>query len=840
MSLDFRYTTRFAAKGHVIQPTEDVRNEARASLDQLKSLLPDGYNPEEQPDLLYFVGNLAVGGVLNKNDDAVSIEDALAIYRRFEQKLCDIEHDRKTIVGYILKAGLSEMGTNRPITEDEARAANVPFNITTVTVLWRVANKELCAFIEELSTPGSPDKDALSLSFEVGFNDYDIVLAPKGVTNLAQARIIDSDSPHFDTFSRLLRVNKGKGVVKETGERVGRVLCGRIVPLGEGIVTVPAADVKGIAAITSRGDLDTDSAQANDGPHEYSCAMVNMPEDHARAFLDYSASIPDDHLYNGEEGSDSYGPQYGRETTPHATVLYGIKSPDAASIRSCVEGFGPITACLGAISSFESDDKPYDVLKAEVDSPDIHRLHHLIKTSTDCHLSFPTLIVHATVAYLKKGMAKHYVGDQRFMGKKVTFSHVVFSSHAGEKTLLPLNASTDSVYANTSMNRIKMSQGWVERFASFKAKDPLVNAVTVTLSDGRVLKDVHIFDGKELEFDKTVSIEGVVITDMTPGNPPQVDTSKIVHPHAGDVFPTVAPVHQAEDATRLAEVKVAQQSAYTDASVRFATTLSTLAAALAKLPDVTPAQSRVSLSTSHSPMNLDKLNQSVASLQKAIKPEDKEAVANVAFLAEEIAHISEQFVQAKKDAEAVAAQTVKDREDTVAARAEVAALKTSLAKMEEAQARAQAEALFQAHMVVIAETFDFDDETMAVLLEDIKACTSEESFAKFMDKQKKVSKEKTKEFKKKQQAKADDDMAAQKAKKAKDDKDADDGDDSAKAAQEAIASAKANGIDSDVQNNLDTTETLTARAQRVFGDNISFNGVNVSTIMKNASDASKS
>lgn len=848
-SPDYRYTTRFAAKGHVIQPTEVVANEARASLDQLRGLLPEGLDPETHPDLLFVAANLAVAGVANQNDDGVSIEDCLATYRRFEWKLCDIEHDRQTIKGFILKAGLSELGTNRLITEDEARAANAPFNIATLTVLWKVAGRDLCSFIETSSAAASPDKDALSLSFEVGFNDYDIAILPKGVTNLSSARIIESDSPHFDDFDKLLRVNKGKGVFKETGERVTRILSGKIVPLGEGIVTVPAAAVKGLLPILSRDETSADEVEATEGPHTYSCAMVNFPEEHACAFRDYAASIPDAHLYNGEEGTDSYGPQYGRETTPHITALYGIKTADASAVQGVSNDFNHIEATMGSVSTFEGKD--YDVLKCDVDSPHLHALHHRIKAATDCHLTHPTYNPHVTIAYIKKGTSACYVGDQRFAGKKVVFPTLTFSSHAGDKTHLPLkdpsvaapataaNASTNPVYPDTSMNRITMSQGWQERFASFKAKDPLVNAVTVTLSDGRVISGVHVFDGTVLEFDKTVSTEGVVITDMTPGNPPQVDTSKVVHPHAGDVIPVTSEVQQAKDAANLASIKEGQQAAYTDATTHF-TVFATLAASLAKLPDVILSQSRVSPSTqeSHSHMNLDKLNQSVASLQKAIKPEDKEAVANVAFIADEIAKISEQFVQAKKDE---TARTEKATAAQLKSDTELTELKATVAKMEEATARAEAEAKFQAHMASVTEVFDLDDETLAALLDEIKACDTDELFAKFMDKSKKVMKEKTKEFKKKQ-VKADDDMtlADKKGKKDKAAKKSDDDDeDDAKAALEAIASAKDDVQDTDVNNNLDTSESLAAKYQRVFGENTKIDGVKVKKILKRADKAAR-
>lgn len=242
-----KYKTVFAsAQIRQIQPSEEQKNEAFASLADLQRLLPFDARPEEEPDLLYIVANLAVGGTVNKNDDGVDIETVLATYKRYEKKQCNLEHNRKVIVGYILKAGLSEFGTDRIITEDEARASGKPFNVTTVAVIWRVAAAKLCNYIEESYKEG---KDAmLSLSFEVGFDDYKIIGLPKD-SNVVNDQLfsISSSDPRFEMYDACMRGNGGTGI--KDGAKLARLLQD-IIPLGQGIVAVPAADVYGIAPIT--------------------------------------------------------------------------------------------------------------------------------------------------------------------------------------------------------------------------------------------------------------------------------------------------------------------------------------------------------------------------------------------------------------------------------------------------------------------------------------------------------------------------------------------------------------------------------------------------------------
>lgn len=252
--METRYKTTFAAQIRAIDPDENTRNEAKASLSRLRELLPANIDPADEPALLFVAGNLAVAGYVNLNDDGVDIETALAVYKKFERQQINVEHDRKAVVGYIVHAGLSELGTDRVITEDEARAAGKPFNIAVVMALWRAVNKDLCAYIEEASTPTHPDFNALSLSFEVGFEDHYVAAIERTSPVIADAKmVIKPDSQAFARYDAALTANKGDGRSPDDANlRVYRIISGGVVPLGGGIVSVPAAAVKGLVAVTSK------------------------------------------------------------------------------------------------------------------------------------------------------------------------------------------------------------------------------------------------------------------------------------------------------------------------------------------------------------------------------------------------------------------------------------------------------------------------------------------------------------------------------------------------------------------------------------------------------------
>lgn len=244
--------TVFAARIRAIEPTEETKNEVKASLGQLRALLPANINPEDEPALLFVAGNLAVAGMVNLNDDGLDKETALAVYPKFARQQINLEHNRKSVVGYIVHAGLSELETDRIISDEEARMSSEPFNIAIVFALWRAVNPELCNYIEAASRPEHPDFDSLSLSFEMGFDNYRVIGLPVGNPKIADAMtIVRPDDKEFSRLSGALRAYKGSGFHPDDKNiRLYRVIDEGVVPLGGGIVTVPAAAVKGLVAIT--------------------------------------------------------------------------------------------------------------------------------------------------------------------------------------------------------------------------------------------------------------------------------------------------------------------------------------------------------------------------------------------------------------------------------------------------------------------------------------------------------------------------------------------------------------------------------------------------------------
>lgn len=840
-----RHKTRFVATATPYTPAASEQMEVRASLDKLRALLPADIDPAAWPTLLFAAGNLAVADLANLNDDAITLEDTLRTYRAFQYQQVNEEHNRGEIRGFIVKVGLSELGTDRLITEEEARAANKPCNIAIVFALWRVVDSDLANWLQRADAPGSPDKGKLSLSFEVGFDDYDVVLLPKDASNLALATArITPDSPEFEHYSKMLRCHGGKGVYKD--QRVARIIMGNIVPLGAGIVTVPAAAVKGLTTITESPHaadpavtavVDVNS-EADAGLYKYSSTQCTFAEADAAPFRAFAASIPDEQVYTDEKD-----PTLGRVTDDfHATCLYGIKTADAEAIKTILAGFGPIKMTLGKVSMFEGGDRPYDVLKVDVDSPDLHRAHALIKTATETEVKWPTFVPHVTISYMKHGHARGYTGDTRFEGMTMTFSSITFSPHTGNPTNIPLvpQIAAAEVYSEdeamaTPSRLIKLPQGWQERLNSIAnwsaSPDGKVTAaglphgVTVTLSDGRKVV-AQVVDTQTLEAAADLSMAGVVITDMTPGVGPQADDPEVLHPNKADIYPTKTPEKVAQEEAEEAKKRAAQHAGYSEAAVTLAAltdqsldkAMETLAAALATFAPINTAAAGVSSDTTpSSPMNLSDLKQSLASVKTV--EELPAVVANITSFADEIAKASEKIAAERKaaqDAQAAAEQTL----------AEIKAQLDSLTKthndMVASQHAAAAEAAFQTRMTSVNEVFAFDDEMRAEIVEDIKACADDAAFAKWMTKAQKTMKGWLKA------AKCDD-------KHKEPDGDEKDEAKAKAAAKEALASAAANIVDKPIVNTLEVdTKTLRDRYAETFAKGIRIGGETVADITARA------
>jgi len=177
----------------------------------------------------------------------------------------------------------------------------------------------------------------------------------------------------------------------------------------------------------------TPKAEQEGETHQFSSTQVNLPKEVAGKVLALGKKIPD-----GELAED------GREETPHITVKYGLHDQEPEAVQKILADEGPITVTLGKTSVFPAKKVKAgggpadDVLKIDVEGPELERLNKKISDALPHTDTFPDYKPHVTVAYLKPGEGKKYAGDDSLEGTKITLGAVTFSNKAHEQTEIPL------------------------------------------------------------------------------------------------------------------------------------------------------------------------------------------------------------------------------------------------------------------------------------------------------------------------------------------------------------------------------------------------------------------
>lgn len=240
---NFEFTTNFSSVVKPLVSAEKDEYLALASMVQLEEFLPQ-IDTEKNVDLLPIAFNACVANRVNKNGDVIDTKAAIELCQSFINKQINLEHNRERVVGVILKAGFSSFGSDDPLSEEQVKDLDGPFNITLGGVIWRVVNSELANLIEEASDPTSSNYEKISASWELGFNEYNLVLLGQGEKNISYAEKI-TEPDQVKEYSTKLRAFGGDG--KINGKNVYRQVIGNIVPLGIGLTENPAADVKGVA-----------------------------------------------------------------------------------------------------------------------------------------------------------------------------------------------------------------------------------------------------------------------------------------------------------------------------------------------------------------------------------------------------------------------------------------------------------------------------------------------------------------------------------------------------------------------------------------------------------------
>ena len=257
MHQKFKYRAAFSSEISASSSDGNLNLDlSQASLDSLKTLLPNDVDLETNIDLLGVAFNAAVVNVFNKNHDGINTDVAKAVYKYFIHKPTNIEHKKEKIVGHVINSAFSSFGDNQIISEDEIDESLNPFNIALSAVVYKTTNKDFASLLEQSIDPDSGMFNTISASWEIGFNDYMIAVGSK---NLKEAEIV-SNEKQIDELKHYLKAFDGEGLMDDGTENY-RLVAGDVYPLGIGFTTNPAANVKGVIELDNKKKDEEAEAQ---------------------------------------------------------------------------------------------------------------------------------------------------------------------------------------------------------------------------------------------------------------------------------------------------------------------------------------------------------------------------------------------------------------------------------------------------------------------------------------------------------------------------------------------------------------------------------------------------
>lgn len=268
MTKNFPYKATFEVEASLER--RSFKNfQASASVKELKdlrSLLPSDEYMKEHDDLLFCSFNLAVAGMINKNNHGILPKTAEKMMKYWVNRPLNIEHNRENTVGCIISTGFSTFGDNKIITVDEALKSGEPFNLCMGGVVWRVVDPYFADYLEMTNKYSKNDNyfyGKVSTSWEVGFEKYVIA---RGSKNLFNAEIV-TDEAEIERLTPYLTQMGGTGFDDQNIECY-LVIAGDARPLGGGFTENPAAAVKSIFIPDLEEDEDEDDKEDGVEPED--------------------------------------------------------------------------------------------------------------------------------------------------------------------------------------------------------------------------------------------------------------------------------------------------------------------------------------------------------------------------------------------------------------------------------------------------------------------------------------------------------------------------------------------------------------------------------------------
>ena len=120
---------------------------------------------------------------------------------------------------------------------------------------------------------------------------------------------------------------------------------------------------------------------------------VRLPQSHSNKIKDWGRDNIPNSILSQEEGK-------GRESDTHITVIYGVCDNSVEAVKDIAKNYKSIKVKLGKVTYFKKSPD-FDVVKIEIISEDLRRIHEDIKRRLDVDESFDKYQHHCTIAYVQ-------------------------------------------------------------------------------------------------------------------------------------------------------------------------------------------------------------------------------------------------------------------------------------------------------------------------------------------------------------------------------------------------------------------------------------------------------
>lgn len=203
--------------------------------------------------------------------------------------------------------------------------------------------------------------------------------------------------------------------------------------------------------------------------------ILMLPTDLSAKVIDWGKTHIGEDLLSGL-------PNKGRENGPHITLATGINDEEPEKIFKLMESCKPMEVTLGDIDCFRKTEKGYDVIKINVESPELQKLFGVVLDNIAVDNPIIPYKPHITLAYVKPSACDGLLGNKDFSGMKVPIESYLYSDRETGGRVVPFKKGEP----------LKESLDYgIKEVSEYAAKNGLNIKVMSSMDIAKIILSIH-------------------------------------------------------------------------------------------------------------------------------------------------------------------------------------------------------------------------------------------------------------------------------------------------------------------------------------------------------------